>query len=427
MAVHDTDHKGKHGKKSEEEGKGDYNALHKHDGRGLQFLSVLFRSHGSIVPRSLPVAVFSAFISICLMIVDRFNLVKKAYLPILHHPIAVQMLGIVLGYVIVLRCNVAVGRYFEAMSHIQFFGSKWVDALSQLCAFIRSSAIIHKRNGREEMVPILMQLQADLLHWFSLLHAVAINSLQITQLDFDEDFFFSRQSIIALPDIDPSNMKNADSAAVENLHTTLAQHKGSIKRSSVGSGAMAKEQEATASMLHPLTVLGEIQYEEKICLSKCEDKVDLVHAWIIQAVSNAALNQHILTASPIISRVYQELSNGMLGYNQAYKIALVQFPFAFAQMLTIFLLAFVLCCPIAVFVFTGGEFLTPALTLFTVLGFWGIHEIAVEVENPYGAGANHLPMVPVHDSVCEALFEATMATKPPMNCLRKRQQPSQSQ
>merc|ERR1719313_2499411 len=129
-------------------------------------------------------------------------------------------------------------------------------------------------------------------------------------------------------------------------------------------------------------------------------------------MSTATLNRTILTAAPIVSRVYQELSNGMLGYNQAYKIALVQFPFAFAQMLTIFLLAFVLACPIAIFVFTGGEFLTPALTLFTVLGFWGIHEIAVEVENPFGTDPNHLPLKPLHDSVCEALFEASGATVP---------------
>lgn len=355
------------------------------------------------------------------MIVERYELVQKAYLPILHHPIAIQMLGIVLGYVIVLRCNVAVGRYFEAMSHIQFFGSKWVDALSQLCAFIRSSVIVHKRNGREDLVPELMQLQSDLLHWFSMLHALAINSLQITQLDFDEDEFFKRLSVVSLPDVVDRPSKVTMDAEI--VHTSLhrAVTAESVKRSSVGLSEKLQDQEKCREsplLLKDLTVLGDIAYEEEIWLHKCEDKVDLVHAWIIQAISDASLRGLILTASPILSRVYQELSNGMLGYNQAYKIALVQFPFAFAQMLTIFLLAFVLCCPIAVFVFTGGEFLTPALTLFTVLGFWGIHEIAVEIENPYGAGHNHLPLVPVHDSVCEALFEATMATKPPMT-LRK--------
>merc|ERR1719262_51858 len=147
-----------------------------------------------------------------------------------------------------------------------------------------------------------------------------------------------------------------------------------------------------------------MNHQERDALDEAEGKVDLVHAWIIETITRANMDALLLTQPPILSRVFQELSNGMLGYNQAYKIALIQFPFAFAQMLVLFLLAFVLCCPIAVFVFTGGEFLTPALTLFTVLGFWGIHEIAIEIENPYGAGHNHLPLVPVHDSVCEALF-----------------------
>merc|ERR1719426_359758 len=104
-------------------------------------------------------------------------------------------------------------------------------------------------------------------------------------------------------------------------------------------------------------------------LHRSDDKVDLVHSWIIESIASASLDKVILTQAPILSRVYQELSNGMLGYNQAYKIALVQFPFAFAQLLTVFCLAFALCCPVTVYVFTGGEFLTPGLTLMTVMGF----------------------------------------------------------
>ena len=41
----------------------------------------------------------------------------------------------------------------------------------------------------------------------------------------------------------------------------------------------------------------------------------------------------LMTPPPVLSRVYQELSNGMLGFNQSLKLADVPFPFIFAQIL----------------------------------------------------------------------------------------------
>ena len=35
---------------------------------------------------------------------------------------------------------------------------------------------------------------------------------------------------------------------------------------------------------------------------------------------------------PILSRVYQELSNAMLGFNSAMKVATTPFPFPYAQL-----------------------------------------------------------------------------------------------
>lgn len=391
-----------------------FNSLHKHDGRGIGMFALLFRMYGSVVPRCLPVALFSSCLASLMMIFDRFELVDKAMLPIMRHPISVQMFATVLGYVIVLRSNLAVLRYFEGMSHVQLFGSKWVDALSQLCAFIRTSAKQHSKAGRTAEIDELKRLQFDLLHFFSLLHALAVNSLQVTQLDMDEDEFFSRMQVAELPMTgvlveDEDVGQEAALASMQNSPLKLAG-KQSAKRSSVGNiGGVNQAQSGT---LPNLTILGKMEEDELKMLEGAEDKVDLVHAWILESVSEATLNQIIVTQSPLVSRVYQELSNGMLGYNQAYKIALVQFPFAFAQLLTMFLVAFIFACPTVTYIFTGGEFLTPALCGFCVLGFWGIHEIAVEVENPFGIDPNQLPLVPIHESILEGLYEATRASSP---------------
>eukprot|EP00746_Dinoflagellata_sp_MGD_P006911 gnl/MRDRNA2_/MRDRNA2_113624_c0_seq1.p1 gnl/MRDRNA2_/MRDRNA2_113624_c0~~gnl/MRDRNA2_/MRDRNA2_113624_c0_seq1.p1 ORF type:complete len:482 (-),score=64.53 gnl/MRDRNA2_/MRDRNA2_113624_c0_seq1:281-1651(-) len=393
---------------------------YKHDGRGWMFLRVLTRRHGSIVPRTLPVAFVSACISSILMIFRQFRLVPEEMLPILRHPIALQMLANVLGYVVVLRTNVAVSRYFEGITNVQFFGSKWVDAFSQLCGFIRTSAKCHHFAGREGAIQELQQLQLVLLHWFSLLHGLAINALQVTQLDLEEDEYFDRLVVCSLPSMDIKRVLKANLGSMpreldviqnSKLVQLASGNEVQLKVESSESGDNGAV-ENTEHVLKNLTLLGQLTPEERMALRRADDKVDLVHSWIIESIASASLDKVILTQAPILSRVYQELSNGMLGYNQAYKIALVQFPFAFAQMLTLFLVAFLLCCPIAVFVFTGGEFLTPALTLFTVLGFWGIHEIAVEIENPFGVDDNQLPLVPLHESICDTLTEVTLQCLP---------------
>jgi len=392
-----------------------FHASLRHDGRGVRFLKVLFRARGSIIPRTVPVAIFSASISVFLMLAERFTFVPKIMLPFLKHPIAVQMLAIVLGYVTVLRTNIAVDRYFEGMTNVQFFGSKWSDAYTQLCAFIRSSAKLHQMKGAgENTIDNLAKLQIQLLHWFSMLHALAINELQVTQCEVEcvEDVFMERMEIVG-----PNEIPHLDFD--KPLAYALGSTTDNDRRSTVGGPAGIKtcnfathKRPELMPGLSPLVVIGQPSDEERSLLIQSESKIDLVHSWIIEAVSCASLQGFLLTQPPILSRVYQELSNGMLGFNQGYKIALVQFPFAFAQMLTLFLVAFLFACPIAVYVFTGGEFLTPALTLFTVLGFWGIHEIAVEIENPFGMSVNHLPLIELHETMTETLVEVTIAKCP---------------
>lgn len=374
-----------------------YSSL-RHDGRGVRLLKVLFRSHGSIIPRTIPVSIFSASIAVLLMLCKRFELVQSWMLPVLDHPIAVQMLAITLGYVTVLRTNIAVDRYFEGMTNVQFCGSKWSDAYTQLCAFIRSSARLHQTKGAgTDAIKELGRLQIQLLHWFSMLHAIAINELQVTQLGIKDDVFMHRMRV--------------NFVQPHELPRLLRSDTGDDSRPPKRPGSFIGKMDSVSG-LPVFVVIGEPSEEERTLLQASDSKIDLIHSWIIEAVSCASLEGRILTQPPILSRVYQELSNGMLGFNQAYKLALVQFPFAFAQMLTLFLVVFLFCCPIAVYVFTGGEFLTPALALFTVLGFWGIHEIAVELENPFGLSVNHLPLIEIHEVMTETLVEVTVAKCP---------------
>jgi predicted membrane chloride channel (bestrophin family) len=418
---------------------------------------------GSVLPRTVPVAVLPTLLSIVLLLIDRLHVEDLAsMLPIIEHPFAVQIFAFLLSYFAVLRTKIAVSRYFQGITEVQIFGSKWGDAYTQMCAFIRSSAKQHHIAGRDEHMKELEVLQKQLLHMFSLLHALAINALQARQLNLDENCFMSRINVIRSPNFDllctedrklidqwknrrsqktrmqsrirPSEVNAARTTILEKvvqngrrlLRKRLYGGRKSVKVAKMGSAALGRQSvgmlgsfyegaQDRRDELSSLTIVGGLQGDEIRHLKDNDKKVELVHVWILERVSDCSLRGILLQDSSILSRVYQELSNGVLGFNQAYKIALIQYPFACAQMLTLFLVGFLFFCPVTIWRFSGGAFLTPAFTFLAILGFWGADQIACELEDPYGVEVNHLPLASLHETVAKMLVQVTVGKQPPQS------------
>merc|ERR1719392_125561 len=104
--------------------------------------------------------------------------------------------------------------------------------------------------------------------------------------------------------------------------------------------------------------------------------------WIVFRL--AKISSDIDIPPPIQSRIYQELSNGMLGFNQAMKIADVPFPFPYAQLLLVLLTLYVCIIPVYMVCFTQSAIGAPVLSFLLFEGIWGINETAKELENPFG-------------------------------------------
>lgn len=121
------------------------------------------------------------------------------------------------------------------------------------------------------------------------------------------------------------------------------------------------------------------------------DMVSTVMYWIIWDLADCMKDIDI--APPIQSRMYQELSNGMLGFNNCLKIADVPFPLPFAQVLGLLLVAFSCFIPVYVINFTGSPIAGPVLCFFLFESLWCLNEVAKELENPFGQDINdiHLP------------------------------------
>merc|ERR1712083_333725 len=132
-------------------------------------------------------------------------------------------------------------------------------------------------------------------------------------------------------------------------------------------------------------------------------------------VSCHSVQGRLQVAAPIVSRVYQELSNGMLAFFLAkYKISMVPFPFPFAQVLSYALYAFYLFCPFIVLEIMQGEDRAdleqvgiPLLLNFAAcMGYASVNEIAIELEEPFGFDANDYPVHSQQNMIVRAMEDA---------------------
>jgi len=88
-------------------------------------------------------------------------------------------------------------------------------------------------------------------------------------------------------------------------------------------------------------------------------------------------------APPIISRLFQFMSDGMTFYNHALKITYIPFPFPHAQLSAFFVLMMVVAIPFLMDQYANHAWLGAMLTFLTVTCLAGLHEVARELETPF--------------------------------------------
>lgn len=122
------------------------------------------------------------------------------------------------------------------------------------------------------------------------------------------------------------------------------------------------------------------------------DGCELVLQWIQRLIVERNADDTIKIAPPILSRVYNQLGNGIVKLNNARKIKEFPIPFPLAQMVTVLLvfhwLTTAVICAMAL-----QNAVSSGLAAFVVISaYWGTNYMAVELEDPYGDDANDLPL-----------------------------------
>lgn len=407
---------------------------------GCGLIGLMFQRTGSVIPRSIPTALYSTVIALLFSFSDEhmhswFG-VSFRQEDIISHPYALQVFAIVFGYLLVLRTNLAYSRYWESLSSVEQMVSKWNDAIIQIVVF--------EENGANNAV-----WRRHFVHLGSLMASVAVHCLRgdlsvdsLTNDDDIHDEFFGfaqtfghsvkqdsylhKMSTIkakrAAKRLSESKKQSiAQTSGPEKMHSppsdspwatlkaTLEEKVFKIKKLGKNSRIHRLEKKAehirTQTMirrLHELAshedrhtkVIGGMSAEERqeLKMVEVQHRVDFIMQRILRVMSSHIKHDGMGLAHPIVSRCFQEFSSGILGFNQAMKISTCPFPFPYVQMIAWASLMFTTFVPVAISVYTPNYGMAALLSFMVTLGYVSINEVAAELEEPFGTDTNDIPL-----------------------------------
>jgi len=325
---------------------------------------------------------------------------ESRWAPKIPNHYGVMSIGGVVTFTVVFRTNLGWQRYWEAVSQQHFMYSKWADAYSQFLAFANTTITQVEARGGDGSAAKVERVKTAIRMVrknFSLLSALAAHRLShgdIMRMEKRAEKAAWRDQIVMRRDL----RTGADLTGATEL-PSFVEATNQISKS-------FRVQDLDPSWKSCYVVTELPTQKELHALTVVADPVAAVNYWIIQLFSGISKDLDI--APPIQSRMYQEISNGMLGYNNSLKLADVPFPLPYAQLVTIFLIAFSCFIPVYIAIFTTSLWASPVLAFLFFEGIWGINEIATELENPFGFDVNDISLSDFHGRFLEAITELSV-------------------
>jgi len=398
--------------------------------------AVLTKVTGSVLPGTLPFGCLTFCIGLALALVrelttwlDRDDYIEDTF--------SIRIVAVVIGILLAVRANMALNRWMEGISQIQLMLSKWGDAFITLSSFFSNRV-----NTREQAARILL-FRARTAHWLSLMSCLTfatLRSRKLTCLDgvpirelFEEETEQEQEEVAQQPP-SPRVLASPPSGSALSGHsggsklTPMKSFSSERQKSNVAQGRSllndmdhyqsshqaAAEKEKVSSL--DLYVLSAPTADEVQLLDMCTDKVNCLMLWILQGTIQEIRANTLDTPPPIVTRFFQELSNGMLGFNQAHKVAMVPFPFPFAQMVSLLLVMLCLSLPLYIDIFTKNPVITPALSFLLPICYLGLNSVAIELEEPFGTDWNDVDIEVRHEDFLWVLVDVLrQATMPPVS------------
>eukprot|EP00929_Paragymnodinium_shiwhaense_P117851 TRINITY_DN8922_c0_g1_i1.p1 TRINITY_DN8922_c0_g1~~TRINITY_DN8922_c0_g1_i1.p1 ORF type:complete len:616 (-),score=98.25 TRINITY_DN8922_c0_g1_i1:454-2301(-) len=138
-------------------------------------------------------------------------------------------------------------------------------------------------------------------------------------------------------------------------------------------------------------------------LQECPDRCEVTLQWIQRLIIDADQQGLVKVAPPILSRVFNELGNGIVNLNNARKITEFPIPFPLAQMITVMLLFHAMVTPVMCAATVSTMYWAAIITFVVTFSYWSINYIAVELEMPFGDDDNDLPLREMQEDMNRSL------------------------
>eukprot|EP00930_Biecheleria_cincta_P000640 TRINITY_DN10144_c0_g1_i1.p1 TRINITY_DN10144_c0_g1~~TRINITY_DN10144_c0_g1_i1.p1 ORF type:complete len:600 (-),score=99.87 TRINITY_DN10144_c0_g1_i1:151-1950(-) len=148
----------------------------------------------------------------------------------------------------------------------------------------------------------------------------------------------------------------------------------------------------------------DFDYRSLKYLARAPEKTLVILQWIQQLLVQNHRAGVLDVAPPILTRAFQELSNGIVSIVDAQKITDVLFPFPYAQMVAVMLIGNAILTPFVLATVMDSITWCAVLNFISVMFFCCINYIAAEIEMPFGDDPNDLPLPQMMKSLNSALI-----------------------
>jgi len=345
------------------------------EGYGLAYF---LRLRGSLLPRCLPAMCVAVLIAalVSTKVLDKVlfeglpkdddgNPIKSEFFGATY---SMEMFGVVFGYLCISRLQVSYDRYWEGVSQVKTMHANWLASCSQVLSFDR----IDDDTSDNSNEPFCMHV----VKLYMQLSALAMLRLHVSE------------------DVEKSN-SYLDEFGADKAKAVSRQENANPTALNLGS-----ERPSTRDKLEAVLTAGEVE-----SLKRKPDPVNYTMHRVSRAISTRGRTRGWKTPAPLYQQVWTQLCEGTRAYHHASKIKEVPMPFAYVQFNALLLLLFNVLTPFTIACFTEAISMACVTSAIVVGGFSAIWMVSNELEDPFGADDNDLPMLAYHEKYCEELRE----------------------